>query len=228
MKKMGKATEDDMKLVRAHPMYSGLSPQVFDGLTASVCTVFYDKNDEVFQAGNKAAQFFIIAQGAVRLFRLKENGEEATVSIFRYPQSFGEAAIFLEKKFPVTATCITDTKLICIDAGDLLQRIRLEPDLALGMLASMSVHLKLLVEEIALLRTPTAVRRTAEFLLQLSASESGPSDFHLPYPKSVIANRLGVTPEALSRTFAELKQHGIQVTRDKVEIEDIERVKKLL
>lgn len=228
MKQAGRPTNVDIQIMRTHPLFSGLDPSVLDELIASARVFLCGKNEDVFQSGDPAEHFYIIAEGAVRLFRLKATGEEATVNVFRAPQSFGEAAIFLERAFPVSAESIAETRLVRIDAARIVQRIRSDPDVALGMLASMSMHLKLLVEEIALLRMPTTVRRAAEFLIRTCPQDDGRASFDLPYPKTVIAKRLGVTPEALSRSFAELRQHGVTISRKRVEIEDLTRVKRLL
>ena len=91
----------------------------------------------------------------------------------------------------------------------------------------MSVHLKLLVEEITLLRTPTAQLRLAEFLLREAAGETGSARISLPYTKLNVARRLGVSPEVLSRAFASLKGHGVTVEGATVEIADITRLREL-
>ena len=228
MKQAGRPTKADIQIMRTHPLFAGLDPAMVAELIETARVFLCDKNEDVFQSGDPAEHFYIIAEGAVRLFRLKATGEEATVNVFRAPQSFGEAAIFLERAFPVSAECITQTRLVRVDAARIVQRIRSDPDVALGMLASMSTHLKLLVEEIALLRTLTAVRRAAEFLIRTCPQEEGQASFDLPYPKTVIAKRLGVTPEALSRSFAELRRHGVTISRKRVDIEDMTRVKQLL
>jgi hypothetical protein len=44
----------------------------------------------------------------------------------------------------------------------------------------------------------------------------------LPYDKVLIAGRLGMKPESLSRAFARLKTVGVKVKKNHAEIEDIE------
>ncbi len=222
-----KLSNDDRKLLRDQPMFAEVSDEMFDGILKSSRALGLDKNEVVFHAGERADSFYVISQGVVRLFRPDVDGKEATVNLFRSGQSFGEAAMFLERAFPVTAQAIEPSRVLRINAQHIFDGIREEPRLAFGLLASMSVHLKLLVEEITLLRTPTAQLRLAAFLLRQAPGASGPVRIRLPYSKLNIAKRLGVSPEVLSRAFANLKCRGVKVERGTVEIEDISQLREM-
>ena len=228
LKRSTRLTDADLTLLRAHPMFSALDRVLFDDLSLSVTISHADKNQVLFSAGDKAEHFFIITDGAVRLFRSDPDGGEATVGLFRREQSFGEAAIFLERAFPVTAEAIKDSRLVRVNAVGIVRRIRQEPSLALGLLASMSVHLKDLVDEISLLRTPRASHRVAAFLLGLAPGQTGAVRFDLPYAKTLVAQRLGITPESLSRAFAELRDIGVAVKRRTITISDVEKLRRLI
>lgn len=228
LKRSTRLTDADLALLRAHPLFSGLGRALFDDLALTVSVILAGKNQVLFSAGDKAEQFYIITDGAVRLFRSDSDGAESTVGLFGSEQSFGEAAIFLERAFPVTAQAIEESRIVRVNAVQIVRRIRLEPELALGLLASMSGHLKLLVDEISLLRTAKVSQRLATFLLGLTPTQSGTVRFDLPYAKTVIASRLGITPESLSRGFAELRKAGVGVNRKTITIDDVARLRRIL
>lgn len=181
----------------------------------------YRRNELIFHAGDIADCFYIIASGTVRLFRLDANGDEVPVNVFQDAQSFAEAAVFREARYPVSAQALETSRLIRLGAKPIVARIKSEPAFALGALESMSRHLKQLVDEISLLRTPTARQKVAKFLLRLSPDRYGGSCFDLPYSKLVIAERLGMKPETLSRAFADLRAVGVTVKRQTVTIENL-------
>ena len=56
-------------------------------------------------------------------------------------------------------------------------------------------------------------------------SEIGSCDVTLPYDKMLIAGRLGMKPESLSRAFSRLKSAGVTVKRNHAEIDDIESLR---
>ena len=135
--------------------------------------------------------------------------------------------MFLERAYPVSAEAVEPGRVIRINAELIFSQIRGEPRLAFGLLASMSVHLKQLVEEITLLRTPTAQLRLAEFLLRLAPGEHGEATINLPYNKINISRRLGVSPEVLSRAFASLKEHGVSVEGSTVKVESLSQLREM-
>lgn len=225
MTAFAKLTGNDNNLLKTHPLFSNLDRPTADQLIGDATVHSYQKNQVVFSAGDKAESFFIVTEGGVRLFRLEADGSEATINVFHKPQSFGEAAFFLERAYPVMAQTIAASRLIRVNATSLVARIKSDPALALGLLSSMSVHLRLLVDEITLLRVPTAVRRAAEFLLRNCPVTDGPAEFDLPHNKTVLAKRLDISPEVLSRTLAELRRSGITVARRTVTINDVHELR---
>lgn len=228
MARPAKLTIDDGKLLRTHPLFAEVPDDMFDRIVTSSRSLRLKKNDIVFHAGDPAVSFYLIAKGVIRLFRSDADGAEATVNLFRAGQSFGDAAMFLERAYPVTSQVVESAHLIRINAKIIFEGIREEPRLAFGMLASMSMHLKAFVDEITLLRIPTARLRLAEFLLRQAPISSGTAEISLPYSKVNIAKRLGVSPEVLSRAFASLRSHGVVVERGNVEIKDVSLLRDLL
>ena len=63
--------------------------------------------------------------------------------------------------------------------------------------------------EIEQLKARTGAQRLAEFLLELCPVESGSCAVRLPYDKALIAGRLGMKPESLSRGFSRLRKVGV-------------------
>ena len=108
------------------------------------------------------------------------------------------------------------------------RRIREQPDLALSMLASSSYHLKALVEQIEHIKLLSAPQRIADFLLRLCPVREGGCTIELPYEKALIANRLGMKPESLSRALGKLRPLGVSVDRENVTIVDIALLKQFI
>jgi hypothetical protein len=102
------------------------------------------------------------------------------------------------------------------------------PDIGLAMLALTSQHLHRLVMQIEALKAQTGAQRVAEFLLEVCPVKAGACVISLPYDKVLIAGRLGLKPESLSRAFAKLKAHGVHVYQSKAAIDDVERVREFI
>ena len=136
--------------------------------------------------------------------------------------------IFLGGRYPVTAEVVTTSRLLRIDGEVLRQRIHEQPDLAFSMLASSSYHLKFLVEQIEQIKLMSGPQRLGDFLLKLCVKPQGSETIELPYEKSLIANRLGMKPESLSRALSKLKPLGVNVDRETVFISDVRALKQFV
>lgn len=211
----------DWRIVRGTPLFGAISQDVAQGLIGNQPVRVYEKSTVLFQQGEPANSFFVILDGWVKVYRMTPDGSEAVVGVFRRGETFAEAAIFLGSRYPVSAEVVTTSRLLRIDGEMLRRRIREQPDLALSMLASASHHLKFLVEQIEQIKLLSGPQRIADFLVRLCSKTSGEETVELPYEKALIANRLGMKPESLSRALAKLRPHGVTVDREMVNIADV-------
>lgn len=204
--------QNDWQIVRSTPLFGAMPQEVAQSLVGNQAAHVYEKGTLLFQQGEPAASFFVVLDGWVKLFRVTPDGSEAVVGVFRRGETFAEAAIFLGGRYPVSAEISTTARLLRIDGEMLRRRIREQRDLALSMLASASYHLKALVEQIEVLSAP---QRVADFLIRLCPTREGPFTVELPYEKALIASRLGMKPESLSRALSKLRPLGVSVERER-------------
>ena len=125
----------------------------------------------------------MVLDGWVKVYRLTPTGNEAVVAVFTRGQSFAEAAAFVGGRFPASGEAVTDGRILCIQSRNLLRLIRENPDIGLAMLASTSIHLHMLVQQIEQLKAHTGAQRVAEFLASLSEAAAGACRIALPYDK---------------------------------------------
>ncbi|MCV2865832.1 Crp/Fnr family transcriptional regulator [Albidovulum sediminicola] len=201
-------------------------PQEIRGqLLAGAHSRSFDRGATIFLQGERATAIYIVAEGWVKLYRIAPNGAEAIVGTFTKGSSFGEAVAFRHDTYPVSAEAVTDCTLIRIEAEIFLRMIRESPEVAISILSATFAHLHSLVAQVEQLKAQTGAQRVAEFLLELSGCTEGPCEVTLPYDKVLIAGRLGMKPESLSRAFARLKAHGVSVRQNMARIEDIETLR---
>lgn len=211
----------DWQIVRSTPLLGAVSQEIAQALVGNQPVSVFRKGETLFQQGEAADAFFVVLGGWIKLYRVTPDGNEAVVGVYRRGETFAEAAMFLGGRYPVSAEVVTDARLLRVDGQVLRRRIMEQPELALSMLASASYHLKALVEQIEHIKLLSAPQRLAEFLLRLSPAREGESAIELPYEKALIANRLGMKPESLSRALAKLRPLGVSVDREHVSIVDV-------
>lgn len=213
------------KLARGSVLLASAPEAVAETLLASAHVREFERGATIFLQGERASAIYIVAEGWVKLYRIAPNGAEAVVGVFTKGSSFGEAVAFRFDSYPVAAEAVTDCRLIRIEADAFLRMIRETPEIAISMLSATYTHLHGLVAQIEALKAQTGAQRVAEFLLELAPCDSGACEVVLPYDKVLIAGRLGMKPESLSRAFARLKEHGVTVRQNVAMITDLDALR---
>ena len=184
----------------------------------------YDRGETLFIQDEETAGIYLVLEGWIKLYRVAPNGSEAVVSVFARGESFGEAIALRGGRYPVSAEAATDCDLFVLPASVLVELIHEDANVAMSILASTFAHLHSLVVELEQLKAHTGAQRVAEFLLTLCQSGEGSCSVVLPYDKVLIAGRLGMKPESLSRAFSRLKPLGIQIKKNRAIIADVARL----
>lgn len=217
-----KITQQDFLLVRRLPFFAGVSADNLIRLLQDATQVEAPRNGTLFLQDEPAAAFYVVLEGWIKLSRLTATGQETIVGVFTHGESFAEAAIFGSGIYPVTATAVTYARLLHIPAKRFIDALFQDSRLCLSIMGSMSAHLRELVAQLERLTCGRAVERLAEFLFKLCDAKSGSVELQLPHDKSLVAARLGMQPETLSRCLAKLRQTGrIDCVGDIVIVPDV-------
>lgn len=214
-----------LDIARRSLLLSAAPAEITQELLASAHLNRFERGSTVFMQGERADAVYIVAEGWAKLYRMAPSGTEAVVGVFTRGQSFGEAVALHHDTYPVSAEAVTDCTLIRIEADLILRLLRDEPELAIAMLTATYVHLHALVAQLEAMKAQTGPQRVAEFLLELCDGTCGACTVTLPYDKVLIAGRLGMKPESLSRAFAKLRGEGVTMRQNKALIADIEALR---
>ena len=218
-------THEDVALVQGLPLFGDLAEGVLAHLLGGGLVRRYERRALLFVQGEEASRLFVVLDGSVRLFRATPDGQDCTIAMLGPGESLAEAAIFDSGRYPVSACAAEPARLLVVPAARFLARLRENPDLALNLLAAMSRHLRRLVRKIEQLSSHSSLERVTKFLLRLCPADQGRVEIVLPQDKVLIAARLNMQPETLSRVLARLRTHGVTTTGNRVVIEDVERLR---
>ena len=196
------------------------------------------RGDTLFRRGDPAAGTYIVAYGQVKLSFVSSTGVEKVIEILNQGQSFGEAVMFLDVPHVVTAQALADTLLLLVPKETVFENIDSDPGFARRMLGGLSRRLHQLVADVESYSTRSGTERLIGFLLRdcgaleardncSAALPESAVDIELPVAKGVIASRLNLTQEHLSRILHDLSALGlIEVHGRHIHIRDLERLRK--
>lgn len=208
--------------LRNSAMFRGLTQDVAHDVLSDAAIEAHEADTVIFHQGDPAHCFFVVLDGWVKVSRVMPSGLETVIGIFTRGQTFAEAIAIAGGIFPASGITVTTSRVIRVHSDRLRRRIVENPDVGLAMIASTAQHLQLLVRQIEQLKSRKGAERVAEFLLSLTDVDAGEARIELPYDKTLIAGRLGMKPESLSRAFARLKPSGVKVNGASVVIKDVD------
>ncbi len=218
---------EDLEIVSRIAVFGGLKAETVERLIAPATLIMLKHGESLFRQGDPSTAFFIVVDGWIKLYRTTLSGDEAVIHVLTKGDSLAEAVAFAGRAYPATAEAVTDARVVRIPADHVVRCIREVPDIALAMIASTSTHLHRLVQQVEQLKAKSGIQRVAEFIASLCPRRAGGCTISLPYDKGLIAGRLGLKPESLSRAFAKLRTVGVEVRASDVVVRDIARLRNI-
>ena len=224
----------DIPQILAHlPLFLELVPEQLAHIASHTREKRLQKGEMLFQKGDAPRGFYVIVFGQIKLAFPSSQGNEKVINILGTRQSFGEAAMFMDRPYPVYAEALADTLLLHIARHAVNDLLAADPSFARRMLAGLSMRLHTLVQDVESYSLRSTTQRVIGFLLQHGETEEKTGNeqrneitIALPTSKQVIASRLSLTPETLSRVFHELANSGLITVHGKdITIHDMTRLR---
>ncbi|NJM11882.1 MAG: Crp/Fnr family transcriptional regulator [Synechococcaceae cyanobacterium SM1_2_3] len=210
------------------PLFQQLRDSEIQSLAVGTREIELAKGQMLFQKGYVLDGFYVVVDGQIKLAFSSAQGNEKVVALVGSGQCFGEAIMFLEMPSPVFAQALVDSRVLYIAKQGLFAAINGDSAFACRMLAGLSMRLHSLIQDVEDYSLRSSTQRVIGFLLQLADSTTNSAaECELPASKHVIASRLNLTPETLSRILHNLTEYGlIAVKGKKITVLDAERLKR--
>jgi CRP-like cAMP-binding protein len=214
----------DIDTLRKTYLFAGLDEDEYLQIVRHAATLNVAAGQNLFTQGTPVTAIYWVSEGLVRLYRSSPQGDEKVIELANPGRFFAEAALFMGGRYPVNAAAQVDTRLVAIDAQHFKSWLGQDTQRCFRLLAGMSARLHRLVNDIDRLTLMKGTDRLLQYLLDHSDPDlDGRPTVELEAPKQVIASRIGVKPETLSRLFHKLSDQGfIEVKASKVVILDAE------
>ena len=215
--------------LRNLPLFSDLQTEDIERIATGTSTVRAQKGDTLFRRGDPCNGFHVVVYGQVKLGFISAQGAEKVVEIIGPQQSFGEALMFLERPYIVSAQTLADSFLLHVGKAAVFREIEADPLFARRMLAGLSRRLHGLVSDVESYSLRSGAQRVIGYLLREDVGNNVAGraiELTLPTTKNIIASRLNLTPEHFSRVLHELTvARLIEVDGRTVRILDVDRLR---
>ena len=189
-------------------LFKRLSAAQLERVAEKAVRIHKKDGELFFEQEDRADHFYLVLKGQIKLFRLSADGDEKVIEVINPGATFAEALMFLEKPiYPVGAQALKASEVIAINAHDFVSMLRESIDTCLLLASDLSQRLHGLVREINDLSLHSGTCRVAAYFMQ--QADGCKNEFTLDLPKQIIASRLSIKPETLSRIFRRLTNAGL-------------------
>jgi CRP-like cAMP-binding protein len=207
--------------------FRGAAPAQIAALAQQCHCLEVPRGAGVVAKGARLPGVFAVAHGTVKLSLRRQAGEERVVRLVQAGQCFGEPSALLGKPSGFEAAAVTDCKLVVIPAAAILAHIDRDPRCARELVLALAERAVELLAELESSSMRRGSQRLASYLgsLVLPAEGNGNCVVRLPATKTVVASRLGMKKETLSRLLRSFAEQGlIQVAQREIRILDRARL----
>jgi CRP-like cAMP-binding protein len=189
-------------------LFSRFSPAQLSQVAGRSRLVRLDPDEILFSQGGRADCFFYLVAGQVKLYRLSPEGQEKIIEVIESGTTFAETRVFLDNpRYHLSCAALTGSAVVGIDSRNFRAVLQESPETCLRLLAELSQRLDGLINQIDQLTLQNATARVASYLL--NGLPRGASQYLLRIPKGVLASRVSVRPETLSRILRQLSHDGV-------------------
>lgn len=218
----------DLSEFRHIYLFSQLGEDGLDRVAAHASLRTLESGETLFSQGEACKHFYYVRSGMVKLYRLSPAGEEKVIELIGPRHVFAEAVMFMGSQYPVHAAALETTRLVAFDSSDFADLLRSDVSLCFRLMSAMSMRMHGLVNEIDRLTLHSGTERLIQYLLDQLPEDVPPSPaIRLLVPKQVIASRLGIQPETLSRILAKLRHEKlVEVNDDTILLRDVETLRR--
>ncbi|HLZ01048.1 MAG TPA: helix-turn-helix domain-containing protein [Bradyrhizobium sp.] len=165
----------------------------------------FGRNEEVYGEDEPAEFLYQVVTGAVRTYRMLDDGRRQVVAFYLPGDIFGVEAGDVHLS---SAEAVSDSQVLVVKRSSVMARAEHERDLS-RQLWTLTVRELQRVQQHSLVLIKSAEERVAGFLLEMASRCASGTAIELPMSRQDIADYLGLTIETVSRTFTQFVQSGV-------------------
>jgi len=207
--------------------FSGLAPNVLDGLAAASTRRTLTAGEIVFLEGEPSPGLWLVGSGRVKIVKSSPQGREHILAIIEPWEPVNAVAVFTSRPNPATAVALEPVEAWVFPRSAIIAILRIHPEFADRVIENMANHMVRLTEIVADLSLRSVIERLARLILDESVDGrlERPSWYTLPE----LAAQLGTVPDVVQRALGRLAADDlVEVSRREIRIKNPAALLRLL
>lgn len=217
---------EDQDEVRSLPLFQGGAVAHVDHMLRTSFLQRFPAHVELVSEGERADFLHVVVDGQVEVFASYRD-RETTVSLLGPGHSFIVAAVVLDRVYLKSVRALSPARILMIPAEIVRRYFAEDAAFTRALAVELSLAYRGVVKELKNQKLRSSLERLANWLIVENAEVGSLGRFELKFDKKVLAARLGMAPEVLSRSFAALAQYGVVVSGRVISLTDLDALTKL-
>lgn len=230
MTTQSKEREIIVSKLRSIPMFTDLANEDLETLASMVTLRQLPKGAFVITQNERGASMFLLVSGRVKVSLASPGGKELALNYLEAPAHFGEMSLVDAEPRSADVIAVTDVEVLALDAKDLSEAIRLQPRLALALIATLSRRLRHTIARLEDMAFHDATHRVMRVLLNVATAsyEARGVPVIAGLTHYEIATLAGTSRETASRIISQLAKDGVVATKGRRIVVDLLRLRERL
>lgn len=207
------------------PLFSALPPAQLDTLCAASRLIELPARASIHASGDAVREAFLLCAGSVVRFRPLGEGDRQIIELVQEPQVLALGEVFGARRYESSCETASAAVVLALELPVLLQLVQQDAGLAKRVIETLARRQCAIEFDVTGHRSgQTGAQRILDYLIGLAGGSlplAGETTVELKTQKKVLAGRLGITPEAFSRSLHELSDKGvIVVNKSRIHIQN--------
>jgi CRP-like cAMP-binding protein len=181
-------------------------------LSEAAGQMFREVGQFIMRSGDTLTQYYLLRQGSAVTYFLKPNGKRFVAQINHEGVPLAMSYALSGSRFSGIVEVIEDACVICMPSRETSQLIKLNPLFARSILTNVvndNLRLYDIIGNFLLDGRARLCRFLFQRALEAGIRHGSSIQFELGIPKSMLAAQLDMSPETLSRMFAQLRSERV-------------------
>lgn len=197
------------------PLFRDCTAETYDSLMANSFLQRFPPGLELIHEDDPADFLHVVVEGLVEM-GASHGSRETTLSFIRPFGTFILAAVLKDQIYLQRARTLEKSRILMIPAAAVRETMRQDVGFMTAITAELATAYRNTVKDLKNQKLRTGAERLANWLLRHHRLQGESDTLTIGIEKRVLAARLGMTPENLSRAFATLGAYGVEVQGPKV------------
>jgi len=217
----------ELAQLKALPLFSEMKEGSLASLLDAALLQQFPTGVILLREGDHADFLHVLVEGLVEIFT-EQNGGEWGISLVEPVSTFILAAVVSDQPYLNSARTLADSRVLLIPA----QRVRaiFDQDVAFARIVAreLAFAYRSSIKKLKGYMARSSVERLANWILTEARKDAAQGNVQgnivIPFDRGTLASHIGTTRENLSRSLAQLTEHGVRIRGREIVIDNKEQL----